>query len=89
VSHDLSFAVAEPLSVAANVLGRTGCGPEDVVLVYGAGTVGVTVLQVTKMIGACCIVADPDAARLERARGFGADVVLRSAPRRHPGRREE
>ena len=81
VSADLSFAraaLAEPLSIAANVLSRTGCGSEDVVLVYGAGTVGITVLQVAKMFGARCIVADPDAARLERARGFGADVTLRS-----------
>ncbi len=81
VSSSLSFAIAalaEPLSIAANVLSRTGCGPEDVVLVYGAGTVGITVLQVAKMFGARCIVADPDAARLERAREFGADLTLRS-----------
>ncbi len=81
VPPSLPFAIAalaEPLSIAANVLSRTGCGPGDVVLVYGAGTVGITVLQVAKMFGARCIVADPDAARLERARGFGADVTLRS-----------
>lgn len=81
VSADLSFAraaLAEPLSIAANVLSRTGCGSEDVVLVYGAGTVGISVLQVAKMFGARCIVADPDAARLERARAFGADLTLRS-----------
>jgi L-gulonate 5-dehydrogenase len=81
VSRDLSFAVAalaEPLSVAANVLSRTGCTADDTVLIYGAGTVGVTVLQVAKMFGARCIIADPDAARLERAKTFGADVVLRS-----------
>ncbi len=71
-------ALAEPLSIAANVLSRTGCTAEDSVLIYGAGTVGITVLQVAKMFGARCIVADPDAARLERARDFGADVVLRS-----------
>ncbi|MGI4945806.1 MAG: zinc-binding alcohol dehydrogenase family protein [Janthinobacterium lividum] len=81
VSTELPFAVAalaEPLSIAANVLSRTGCDPTDTVLIYGAGTVGVTVLQVARMFGARCIVADPDAARLERARSFGADVVLRS-----------
>ena len=81
VSQHLSFAIAalaEPLSIAANVLSRTGCTADDTVLVYGAGTVGVTVLQVAKMFGARCIVADPDAARLERARSFGADVTLQS-----------
>jgi L-gulonate 5-dehydrogenase len=71
-------ALAEPLAVAANVLSRTGCGPEDTVLIYGAGTVGITVLQVAKMKGARCIVADIDAERLARARDFGADVVINS-----------
>lgn len=71
-------ALAEPFSIAANVLARTGCGPEDTVLIYGAGTVGLTVLQVAKLKGARCIVADTDTARLERAEAFGADRLLRS-----------
>ena len=69
-------ALAEPFSIAANVLSRTGCGPEDSVLIYGAGTVGLTVLQVAKLKGARCLVSDPDEARLERAKGFGADLVI-------------
>lgn len=75
-------ALAEPFSIAANVLSRTGCGPEDVVLIYGAGTVGLTVLQVAKLKGARCLISDPDAARLERARAFGADTAL--DPRQMP-----
>jgi L-gulonate 5-dehydrogenase len=71
-------ALAEPLAVAANVLWRTECTREDTVLIYGAGTVGITVLQVAKMRGARCIIADIDADRLERAREFGADVVIHS-----------
>ncbi len=71
-------ALAEPLAVAANVLWRTGCTGEDVVLIYGAGTVGITVLQMAKMHGARCIVADIDADRLVRAREFGADAVINS-----------
>ena len=75
-------ALAEPFSIAANVLSRTGCGPEDTVLVYGAGTVGLTVLQVAKLKGARCLISDIDEARLERARSFGADAVInpRSTP---------
>ena len=69
-------ALAEPFSIAANVLSRTGCGPEDTVLIYGAGTVGLTVLQVAKLKGARCLVSDPDEARLERARSFGADAMI-------------
>ena len=75
-------ALAEPFSIAANVLSRTGCGPEDSVLIYGAGTVGLTVLQVAKLKGARCLVSDPDEARLERARSFGADVAIN--PQRTP-----
>lgn len=71
-------ALAEPLAVAANVLWRTGCTADDAVLIYGAGTVGITVLQVAKMRGARCIIADIDADRLDRARQFGADVVVNS-----------
>lgn len=72
-------ALAEPLSIAANVLSRTGIDAMDTVLIYGAGTVGLTVLQVAKLHGARCIVADLDAKRLERARSFGADVVVDSS----------
>jgi L-gulonate 5-dehydrogenase len=68
--------LAEPFAVAANVLSRTGIGPEDIVLIYGAGTVGLTVLQVARLHGARCIISDIDAARLERARGYGAAVTL-------------
>jgi len=79
VRDDLPFsiaALAEPLSIAANVLSRTGIGAEDTVLIYGAGTVGLTVLQVAKLHGARCIIVDLDDKRLERARAFGADVAL-------------
>jgi L-gulonate 5-dehydrogenase len=82
VRDDLPFAIAalaEPLSIAANVLSRTGIGAEDTVLVYGAGTVGLTVVQVAKLHGARCIVADLDDRRLERARAFGADLTVNSA----------
>ena len=85
VSHDLPVeiaALAEPFSIAANVLSRTGCGPDDTVLVYGAGTVGLTVLQVAKLKGARCLVSDVDEARLDRARSFGADAVIH--PHRTP-----
>lgn len=87
VPADMPFglaALAEPFSIAANVLDRTGCGPEDTVLIYGAGTVGVTVLQVAKLCGARCIVADIDKARLERATRFGADRVIDSAREKVP-----
>lgn len=83
ISPDLPFgiaALAEPFSIAANVLGLTGCRPDDSVLVYGAGPIGLTVLQVVKLKGARCIVADIDPARLEAAQAFGADRVVPATP---------
>lgn len=77
-------ALAEPFSIAANVLSRTGIGADDTVMIYGAGTVGLTVLQVAKLHGARCLIADIDAARLERARSFGADVTIHSRERSVP-----
>lgn len=71
-------ALAEPFSVAANVLLCTDCDATDTVLIYGAGTVGATVLQVAKLKGARVIVADPDRSRLDRALQFGADKVLQT-----------
>lgn len=71
-------ALAEPLAVAANVLWRTECTADDSVLVYGAGTVGITVLQVAKMRGARCVVVDIDDDRLARAVAFGADLAVNS-----------
>ncbi|HTW27690.1 MAG TPA: zinc-binding alcohol dehydrogenase family protein [Acetobacteraceae bacterium] len=82
VSPDLAPAVAalaEPLSIAANVTSRTGIGADDTVLIFGAGTVGLTVLQVAKMHGARAIVCDREPARLERARDFAADRVIDSS----------
>ena len=69
-------ALAEPFAVAANVLSRTGIAASDSVLIYGAGTVGLTVLQVAKLHGARCIVSDPDTRRLARAAEFGADLIV-------------
>jgi L-gulonate 5-dehydrogenase len=81
VSIELA-TLAEPFAVAANVLSRTGIDATDTVLIYGAGTVGLTVLQVAKLHGARCIVSDPDTRRLLRATEFGADLVI--DPREKP-----
>ncbi|MHA1554636.1 MAG: zinc-binding dehydrogenase, partial [Alphaproteobacteria bacterium] len=73
-------ALAEPFSVAANVLERTGCGQDDVILIYGAGTIGLTVLQVAKLMGARCVAADIEPRRLDGAQRLGADAVVHAEP---------
>ncbi len=70
-------AMAEPFSIAANVLERTGgAHAADTVLIYGAGMIGLTVLLAARLEGARCIVADIDDARLARAKEIGAARVL-------------
>lgn len=73
-------ALAEPFSIAANVLSLTGCDADDSVLIYGAGPIGLTVLQVAKLKGARCIVADLEPERLDAAASFGADKTVFATP---------
>lgn len=77
---DLPFevaAMAEPFSIAANVLDRTGgAHASDTVLIYGAGMIGLTVLMAARLEGARCIVTDVDDARLARAAELGAARVI-------------
>lgn len=77
---DLPFevaAMAEPFSIAANVLERTGgAHADDTVLIYGAGMIGLAVLLAARLEGARCIVTDVDDARLARAAELGAARVL-------------
>jgi L-gulonate 5-dehydrogenase len=70
-------ATIEPFAVAANVTNRTGVRPDDQALVYGAGPMGLMVLQVLKGIyGIRVVVTDRVPERLERARACGADAVV-------------
>lgn len=68
-----SASVIEPFAVAANVTHRTGVLPEDVALVYGAGPVGLNLVQVLKKVyGIRAFVTDHVDERLALARGCGA-----------------
>lgn len=75
---DRAAAMAEPYSIAANVLMRTDVCANDIVLIYGAGTIGLTVLQAARMKGARAVIVDIDERRLERAAKLGADRVVNS-----------
>jgi L-gulonate 5-dehydrogenase len=75
---DRTAVMAEPYSIAANVVLRTDANENDMALIYGAGTVGLTALQAFRMKRIPCIVADIDDARLERARKLGATRVVNS-----------
>lgn len=73
-------ALCEPLCVALNgLVERARIAPGDVVLIQGAGPIGIMALQVAKVSGASTVIVcgtDTDAARLEVAKALGADVVM-------------
>ncbi len=73
-------ALVEPYSIASNVLNRMAPLPGDTLLVYGAGVIGLTIVQVAQALGIeRIIVTDIIDARLEAARALGASETVNSA----------
>lgn len=71
-------SLVEPFTIAANVLDRVACTGQDRVLVYGAGPIGLVILQAAKRLGAEVMITDIQESRLELARSMGADVTIHS-----------
>ena len=80
-------AVAEPASIALQAVSRGRASADDVVLVLGAGPIGLLALIALADLGATVVVADVVADRLELARAFGAaETVLVDPAETFPGR---
>lgn len=76
-------ALAEPASVAAHAVARSSVGLGDLVVVMGAGTIGLLVSELARLAGAGRVVAmDPDLKRRELACDLGADAAF---PTGHDG----
>ncbi|MET7330347.1 zinc-binding dehydrogenase [Nonomuraea sp. NPDC005650] len=77
------FAVAalnEPMAVARHCVNRSGAGPGDRVLVFGAGPIGLGAAIWLKLRGVeHVVVADVIPGRLETALAVGADAVIDSS----------
>lgn len=70
-------ALVEPYSIATNVLDRMQPIEGDGLLIFGAGVIGLTILQVARAKGLTDItVCDVLDARLETARALGASHVV-------------
>jgi L-gulonate 5-dehydrogenase len=80
---DTAAATVEPFSIGANMLNRTGVLPQDTGLVYGAGPIGLTVIQTLKGVYRMkrLVVVDRVDSRLEMAKQSGADIVVNNADR--------
>lgn len=69
-------ALAEPFSVASNILARTAAAKGDRIAILGAGTIGLCILQAAKGIGAEVLISDIEAEKLKKAKSFGADYTI-------------
>ena len=72
-------ALAEPFSIASNILERTQLTAKDNLLIIGSGTIGLSVLQAAKSIGAKVMVADIVEKKLAIAKEMGADWIVNSS----------
>ncbi|HET9831203.1 MAG TPA: Zn-dependent oxidoreductase [Vicinamibacterales bacterium] len=76
---ETSSAIIEPFAVAAQVTSRTGVFDSDTALIYGAGPVGLNILQVLRGVhGIRALITDQIDERLDLAQkcGAGPDDVI-------------
>lgn len=70
--------MGEPFSIAANIVAKANVKSGDKAVIFGAGTIGVAVLQVLKKQGIKVLVTDIADVKLKIAENFGADAVVNS-----------
>lgn len=71
-------ALGEPFSIAANIVEKTKLEKGDSAVVFGAGTIGIAVLQVLKRSGIRVLMTDIADVKLKIAEEFQADVIVNS-----------
>lgn len=78
---DRHAVMIEPFTIAANVTGHVSPTDQDIALVYGAGPMGLTTIQVLKRVYRVkqVIVVDRIDERLEMAQRNGADWVINNS----------
>jgi len=80
IPEHLSFTHAsllEPVSIGMHAANRAPISTNDTFVVIGAGTIGLFILQASKLRGAGMVfVSDINEFRLDTARKLGADVVV-------------
>ncbi|MCX6006598.1 MAG: alcohol dehydrogenase catalytic domain-containing protein [Chloroflexi bacterium] len=70
-------AIIEPLGVGAYVAGRAGPSAGDIVIIFGAGMIGLASLAAIKAIGVSqIIVSEMSKKRCQAALAIGADVII-------------
>jgi len=70
----------EPYACSKHGVDRAGIGLEDVVVISGAGVIGLGMIGIAKMYNPkTLVVVDLKDSRLEMAKAFGADIVMNPA----------
>jgi len=69
-------SLAEPFSIAANILDRANLQKGDSVVIIGAGTVGLCTAQAAKGLGAKVLISDRVEKKLEMAKLINCDRVV-------------
>ncbi len=70
-------ALSEPAAVAMHAIGRSGVRIGDLVVVIGAGTIGLLVAELARLSGAVRVaVVEPEATRRELVCDLGADAAF-------------
>jgi len=80
IPDNMSFvhsALLEPVSIGLHAANRTPILPDDTVVVIGAGTIGLFILQACRLRGvARVVIADINEFRLDVAKKLGADIII-------------
>jgi len=78
--HDLSFQAGAAISCGTGTawggMDRVGLRGSETIAIFGQGPVGLSGTQLAAAMGARVIALDIDPGRLNRAKEFGADVVI-------------
>lgn len=72
------LVLIEPLSIGAHAINRAQLGAGEVVLVVGAGPIGLGIIALANAVGAQVIAMDMDVARLEFAKKLGASHTIQA-----------
>lgn len=72
----IQAALCEPYTIGAQATWRGDVREGDMVLVHGAGPIGLIVANMAKSKGATVIVSEPNQSRLDTAKDFGADYSI-------------
>lgn len=82
IPESLSYeeaALIEPMACVYNGYKRCPAEPGDIVLIFGAGPIGIMHIMMTKLAGASkIIVTEISDKRLKKTKDFGADVLINS-----------